>query len=108
MAHGVLQRGTGDLGALRHRGATPGGGGLVGPERGDRRVPHASQKGPAEPVRAGRARGGARRKGVGAPPNREGECASTNTWRRAGARGIEPATMELKQRKFAIGYSGTT
>src|SRR5437867_3541499 len=71
MAHGVLQRGAGNLRALRHRGAASGSGGPVGPERGALGVSVASETGSAELVRARRAHRGARRQRVGPPPNRE-------------------------------------
>src|SRR6266436_4947008 len=75
VAHGVLQRETGDRRALRHRGAVTSGGGPVRLECGSRGISLASEEKPAELVRAGGAHRRARRERVGPLPDREGERA---------------------------------
>src|SRR4030095_4292263 len=92
VAHGILQRETWHPGALRHRGAAPGGGGPVGPGGRSRGISLAPEKEPAELVRAGRAPRGAGRKRVGPLPNREGERARVVGCRRLAPRGIEART----------------
>src|SRR5207244_12464113 len=85
VAHGGLQRETGNAGALRHRGAAPGGRGRVGPEGGARWISITSEKRPAELVRAGRAHRRASRQRLGPPLDPDGGPARTAR-RRAGAR----------------------
>ena len=65
----------GGLRRITRSGAAPAAAARLGLNRGDRRVSHAAEEGPAELVRAGRPHRGARRQRVGPPPNREAERA---------------------------------